>query len=338
MKLQPGDSKDEYSFRWTDCMIRERHSLKFDIQTKKVVGTHVTNTAHRCVGGMPTKELIDWNTVWQNVEGVPEQDFENDMVVLPVVCIWNKDGLGTIDGESDYKESLINLQKNINKLYAIRQLVIDMSEQPLLVVPSEYLDEDGKLDMRLVRLRTKEDGEEADEIQVTNWTGNLENSKEQVSLYREEFHFITGLSPTMAGLLDSQARSGLARRLGMVSTEAEITSRRHQWNRAYKQLIRLCIMLENTYGTQKLDLDNTLSILWPEALPQETSDLVNSLVSLLQSDGISPEMLVAQNPLNEDLSEEERQDEITRIKAIMASHEVVMPTIPGNTKSGIGVE
>jgi len=63
----------------------------------------------------------------------------------------NGDGVG----DSDYTNSLISIQKNINKLVAVRQVVIDLSERPQLIVPPEYVDEAGNVNWDDMCIKSK---------------------------------------------------------------------------------------------------------------------------------------------------------------------------------------
>jgi hypothetical protein len=302
------------SSEYKSVMVRERLELQVDSELN-VTGVKLTNKAFECVGGVPTTKEVPWNVVWPEEDIRPEEEeYFEGMPFLPVAVNNNIDKEGDGEGDSDYTDSLISIQKNINKLAAVRQLVIDISEHPQLMIPPEYFDADGNVDWNKVRLRVNYDGEDGQEIKIVGWTGNLENSSRQWELYREELYNLTGLTPS--GQLDSEARSGLARRLGLVSTEAGISARRHQWTKAIKQTIRMLIMLESQFGPKSYIIpeESEIMVIWPAAIPEETAEVTAMIIQEVQSGIRSLELAVKMLPRNKNLTEKEIEEEIQRIK------------------------
>jgi hypothetical protein len=326
------------------AMIRERWELLVD-ETLTVAGVQMKSTAHTIQSGTPSTEEMDWGKVWNGIPNPPEQTLpELPYTDLPVVVIHNFDRNGDGYGDTDYTPSLIAIQKNINKLAAIRQAVIDLSEIPMIEIPPEYMNrETGEVDWNRVKLRIKFDGEEGNEIKITNWTGNLENSDKQWTFYREEFYALTGISPSLAGTADSQARSGLARRYAFISTEAEIESRRHQWNLGFRKLVKIAKMVQNQWGDTKLpeveeeklgvQTKNSFTVKWSEVIPYESAEKSNMLTNEYQTGGRTLNSLVRNLPLNEDMSEEDLLVEIAElVKKEEENAKLSLPPIkPGGT-------
>jgi len=294
------------------CIIAERHDLVFTVDENDdytITGTKVTNKAYGFNGGYPVDSEVPWNEIWKDELIKPKQNFSTPLTRLPFVVVHNFDRNGDGDGDTDYTPSLISLQKNINKLVAVRQLIIDMSERPLMKIPETWLttDSEGKqtLDWDKVRMRTSIEGEPTgEELQITQWTGNLENSDKQWKFYREELYSLTGISPIMTGASDAEGRSGLARRLTMVSSEAEITARRHQWSKGYKDIVSLALEMQNVYGRTNYDITIPVEIQWASALPMESAELTATVIQEYGSGLRSVESSVRNLPLNEDMSEE----------------------------------
>lgn len=307
------------------CMIRERHSLVFDT-LNNLLGVRMINTAHSMLNGVPTTKEVDWRDEW----GVKEAFFE-DYTDLPVVTIDNIDKNGDGEGDTDYTPTLISIQKNINKVVAVRQFVIDLSESPQLLVPPEYIDSEGNVDWDKAKLRIKYDGEEdGGEIKTIGWTGNLENSDKQWEFYREEFRALTGISPILAGVVDnSQARSGIARRISLVATEAEISSRRHQWNKAYKQLIKLSVMINNAFSPTITVPDITPEITWPSVIPGEDVEKTNMIAVEVQTNIRSRKSAIDLLPLNENATDEWKREELDRVLQQVEEAKVIDPLMSG---------
>lgn len=295
--------KDDMTGQFPDyetAMIRERHMLLFDPATGEIVGTKVVNDAFAMMGnGIPTTEIIEWNKVWVDEKTRPEKEFQNNLTILPVVIISNIDKNGDGLPDSEYSPSLIQLQRNLNKLVSVRQLVIDLGEQPTLVVPPEFMDENGLVDWNKVRLRVAYAGEETDaEIKVTNWSGNLENSDKQWTLYRDEFRALTGITPAVFGALDSEARSGKARRLGLIPTEAEANSKISTWVAGIKTLVNLTIMIHNEYSKTKFNPTKDISVKWCEILPEDSYEKASMNVQEVTAGIRSTESGVSNSPYN----------------------------------------
>lgn len=247
---------------------RERHELLVD-DAGAVRGVRMTNTAHRTELGVPTSDTVAWDIAWPDARvRPPAEAITTGLSGLPAIVIRNIDRDGDGVGDSDYTASLIALQKNLNKLVAVRQLVIDLSEQPQLIVPPEYLDAQGDIDWSRVRIRIRHAGEEdTPEIRTVNWSGNLENSGAQWEFYRQEFRALTGIAPAFFGEATGGGESGYARRLALVATEAEVGARRRPWETALQAVLLRAMEMERAYGDSPLPPPARLTICWPPLIP-----------------------------------------------------------------------
>ncbi len=280
--------------------IRERHELLFD-QMGEAKAVLVSNKAWRMEGGEPDRE-VPWAEVWPDPATAPlEEEQIEGLTELPIVIVENVDRNGDGSGDTDYTNSVISVQKNVNKLAAERQLVIDLSEQPQLVIPAEYMDEQGRVDWNRVRMRIKYPGEEADDVEIKaiNWSGNLENSAAQWEFYRKEFQTLTGIAPPFMGesAKGGGDESGYARRLGMVPTEAEVGFRRRPWEVAFTKIVRVAMMLERAYaqpqrsGVRRLferllgragqmpEPVEAVTVTWPPAIPEDSTEISTRTVA-----------------------------------------------------------
>lgn len=299
-----------------NAIIRERHALLFNKDSMTITGVSIVSTAHEEIGGVPQTREYDWNEVWAGSLHPPLQSETLRMTQLPCVIIDNVDRDGDGIGDSDYTESRISVQKNLNKVAAIRQIVIDLSEFPQLVIPPEYIDSNGVIDWNKVRFRIGYDGEDGTEIKVINWTGNLENSDKQWQFYREEFFALTGLSPALVGLsADSEARTGKARRFGLVATEAEVSSRRAIWDSGLRKLLSVTCEFEANYGGKLSATDaDDVEVVWAEILPGEIGEISQTVLAELNANARSVESAVSLLPLNAECTPEWLSSEIDKVK------------------------
>jgi hypothetical protein len=302
------------------AMIRERHELLVNTSTMEISAVSMQSTAHKITGGTPQEEEIPWSKVWEGQKVQPKQNETfSGLKKLPVAVIDNADKYGDGEGYTDYTPTLISIQKNINKLVAIRQLVIDLSEQPQLIIPQEYINEDGSVDWNRVRLRVKLDGEDASEIRIVGWTGNLENSDKQWVFYRDEFRALTGLAPILFGIVDGEARSGIAKRLGLVATEAEITARRHYWEKGFKQIIEVASALQNQFGQGNQfgtieEILPQMTIRWADAIPAEYGEFSAMITQQFQAGLRTIDSAVELLNRDDSISEEWLDKEISALK------------------------
>ncbi len=312
----PGDRDKRQAY------VRERHELLYKLGRDgevKITTLRVTNVAYRVEGGQPVDEIIAWERMYPDEATRPaETEDLTGMTMLPVIAINNVDSDGDEVGESDYTKSLINLQKNVNKLVASRQFVIDVSERPMIEVPPEYLDDAGQIDWEKVALRVKYDGEEGAgaEIKVTNWAGHLANSAEQYEIYRREFRSQTGIAAPLLGDTTqdgSGGESGYARRLGMVATEAEVTFRRAAWERGFQDIIAVAQQLQAVFlGGKAVKPVEQLTVGWQPAIPEDSTEVSNAVVAEAAGGVRSLESAIER--LNPDATEEWRAQELERIQ------------------------
>lgn len=297
-----------------EVMVRERHELLFDTDYN-IVGTEMHSTAHKIANFSPQMEEVLWGSLWNNTNTAPKQyaRFEG-LTVLPFTRIDNADKYGDSVGYSDYTPTLKSIQKNVNKVVAVRQLVIDLSEQPQLIIPPEYINEDGSVDWNRVHLRVKLDGEEGGEIRIVGWTGNLENSDKQWVFYRDEFRSLTALAPILFGITDSVSRSGVAKRLSLVATESEITARRQYWEAGLKNLLNVSCAINNYFGDKKVPIDESISIRWADAIPSETAEYTSMMIQQYQSGLRTLESAVEEVNRDFSISDEWLANEINQLK------------------------
>jgi len=284
----------------TPAAICERHELLFNPKTGEPESVRVTNRAWRMEGGEPEREL-PWAQVWPDPATAPlEEQVITGLTELPIVTVENVDRNGDGIGDTDYTSSVISVQKNVNKLAAVRQLVIDLSEQPQVVIPAEYVDEAGRVDWNRVRLRIRYPGESSEDVEIKaiNWSGNLENSAAQWELYRQEFMTLTGIAPAFMGETSKGGgESGYSRRLGMVPTEAEVGFRRRPWEVAFTKIVRVAMMLERAYaqpqrsGVRRLferllgragqmpEPVEAVTVTWPPAIPEDSTEISTRTVA-----------------------------------------------------------
>ncbi len=275
--------------------VRERHQLM--ARDGALVGVRTLNTVHRTVNGLPGAETLPWEFVWPDpATRPPAEAFAAGLTALPAVAIHNVDRDGDRRGDSDYTTSLIALQRNLNKLVAARQLVIDLSEQPQVIVPPEYVDERGDVDWSQVRLRIRYPGEDGVEIKTVNWSGNLENSGAQWEHYRTEFQALTGIAPALLGRVASN-ESGYARRLGLVPTEAEVGARRRGWEPAFTQALHVAMALDAVFGGSPVPPVTRVATHWPSVIPEDAAEISGVTVAEYRDGVRSLESAVARlNP------------------------------------------
>ena len=159
---------------------------------------------------------------------------------------------------------------------ASRQYTIDIGETPSVTVPADTVDPaTNRADLAKAKIRVRYPGEPADVMEVTNWTGNLQNSAEQHRFYRREFCTLAGLSPALGGEAEgSGGESGYARRLGMVPTEAEAGSRQECWDAAFGEVVEVARQLLRVYGGRSDFPAEALvvSTAWPATIPEDAQE------------------------------------------------------------------
>lgn len=296
-------------------MVRERHQLLVNEATGAVAGVRMTNTAHPLENGVPLAGTLPWAQVWPDAATRPPACAETPgLTELPAVEIHNTDRDGDRRGDSDYTASLIALQQNLNKLVAVRQLVIDLSEQPQLIVPESFLDADGGIDWAKVRLRVRYPGEEGtQEIRAINWSGNLENSGAQWEYYRTEFQALTGIAPALFGVAGGSGESGYARRLAMVPTEAEVGARRRPWETAFTRVLRVAMMLERACGDAAPAPVARITTTWPPAIPDDPAEVSATARAEYQAGVRSLASTVRR--LNPEAGDDQLADELAALRA-----------------------
>jgi hypothetical protein len=297
--------------------IGERYELIYNIATMTPIRVEKKMEAYSydlITNGPGT--VMDWGKVWEGDKFPPVQSLSTPKLLeLPFVKIHNFDRNGDGTGDSDYTTSLIDVQRNVNRLMAGRALVCYITETPVFDIPAEFLDGQNKLDLNKYKFRVRQAGgmDDSAEIKLTNWTGNLENSTAQMNYYIDFIFQLTGISPAMAGLLDSEARSGLARRMGMIPTEAEITSRRHQWNKGFNDIIRKACLLQNAFGVSNVTPAEFTYTTWQSALPGEDTSIQNMLLTEFNNGLRSLDSTMRLLPLNRNADPLVLEAEITEM-------------------------
>lgn len=310
----PGDRDKRQAY------VRERHELLYRLADHqvKITGLRVTNAAYRVEGGQPVDERIAWERLYPDEATRPaEAEDLAGVTMLPVIAVNNVDANGDGTGDSDYTPSLITLQKNVNKVVASRQFVIDVSERPMIEVPPEYLDDAGQIDWEKVALRVKYDGEEGAgaEIKVTNWAGHLANSADQYEIYRREFRSQTGIAAPLLGdaTEGGGGESGYSRRLGMVATEAEVTFRRAAWEQAFQDIIAVAQQLRAAFlGAKAVTPIEQLTVGWQPAIPEDSTEVSAAVVAEVGGGVRSLESAIER--LNPDATEDWRTAEVERLR------------------------
>lgn len=313
--------------------VRERHELLVDRATGAVSGTRMMNTAHRDAGG-PVDEVVPLAEVWPGDEPPEEERVTPGLTVLPVVVVENVDRDGDRRGDTDYSRSLISLQKNVNKLVASRQFVIDTSEEPNIQIPQEYLDENGEVDWARVKLRIRYEGDGEQPIDISSWTGNLQNSQQQWADYRREFMALTGIAPALFGQVEGTGgESGYARRLGMVPTEAEVGARRRCWEMAFRQAFVVAQAVAGAYGGTRGEPLGSVSVSWPPAIPAESAEVSLMVTQELREGARSLRSAVER--LNPDWTQEQVDAEVAAIESESQARRALAVPDLGNPFGGL---
>ena len=316
----------------TDAYVCERHELMVD-EDGAIAGVRVSNQAWKIEGTEPVRSPIAWEELYPDELTRPmETEDILGLMHLPVVRVENIDRDGDGQGDSDYTDSLICLNKNVNKLVGVRQLVIDLCEMPFLEVPPEMLDEAGNFDFNKAKIRIRYGGEPSQTISLVNWTGNLQNSAAQLEHYRQEYRTLTGIAPTLMGDAEAGSRSlsesGYSRRLSMVPTEVEVMNRRAPWERAFTELMQVGMWLHQQHASGPEPMQK-LSAQWPAAIPEDAVTTTTTTVAEMGAGLRSLESAVAL--LNPDASPQWRQKEVDRILAERATAQAALgnPFAPG---------
>lgn len=222
---------------------------------------------------------------------------------LPVWSIPNVDLFGAGTGDSDYSESLVDIQKQVNAVYAQRALVVALTGLPHFTVPRRLLGPDGSLDLRNIWIQVEYEGEEPTPITITNWDGNLQQTAQQLEELNKAFMHCSILSPAVDGQVAGVGgESGYARRLSMVKLEAGVWRRRANYEPAFEWLIRTSQELRRARGVggrTRPEVD--LEILWSPPIPEDPEGASRSIESLIRVGAMSIEAGVRRaNPTESD--------------------------------------
>jgi len=246
---------------------------------------------------------------------VPPEEGEWPARELPVWSIPNVDLLGIGVGDSDYSESLVDIQRQVNAVAAQRALVVALTGLPHFQVPRRMIGPDGTFDLKNIWLEIEYEGEETTPIRITNWDGNLKLTDEQLERLDKEFMHCSILSPAIDGqVMGGGSESGYARRLSMVKLEAGIWRRRTSYEPAFEWLIRNTQELRNAWGLgrrRRVDVD--LTILWPPPIPDEIASLGQFIQAVMQVGAMSVEAGVRR--INPTESNEWIEAEVGRIRS-----------------------
>ena len=232
---------------------------------------------------------------------------------LPCMAIPNVDLFGDGTGDTDYTESLIEVQRQVNLVAAQRALVIALTGVPQFRIPQRLMRADGTVDLSQIWLEIEYEGDEGTPIRIDGWTGNLENTKEQLELLNSQFIMMTPLSRAVDGeQVGSQAESGYARRLGFVKTESGVFRRRNYYDPAFEWAVREGQRVREAFGGARRRPVGQVSTLWPPPIPVDAESAARSVDAARRNGVMSIEVAVRR--LNPDETNEWVQGEVDRIR------------------------
>lgn len=236
-------------------------------------------------------------------------DFTLPIDALTLIYIPNKQSLGDWRGESDFTNSMVSIQGEVNDRASLNKHILDAHSKPTLIIPDDLI-VDGQVRVEdLDWLTAKEDG--SGRVMYVEWSGEMSASFEQLKWLWEQFNALAGLSTTLS--VASNALTGRAKELELVAPIAEVRARRPGWEDAIQQTIYVAMSLERAFDLSKINPVRHVRVVWPMVLPDSRVETAQVTQLLTSCQAISTETSVRLN--NPTWSDAEVLAEINRIKA-----------------------
>jgi hypothetical protein len=246
-------------------------------------------------------------------EAYPDGDAPKDTKLaidaLTLIYIPNRSLDGVWGGESDFTESLVSLQSEVNDRASLNKHILDAHSKPTLLIPEDII-QDGMVHVEdLDWLTAKQDGN--GRVMYVEWSGELGASFSQLDWLWAQFNAIAGLSTTMSGA--SSAVTGRAKEMELVAPIAEVKARRPAWEDAIQRAIYVAMALEKANGLSKIEPVRAARTVWPTVLPDSRTEAAQVTAVLMPVGAISIETAIRLN--NPTWVDAEVFAEIARIEA-----------------------
>ena len=224
----------------------------------------IATTAYATRNGFPIGEPVPLTDAWPAGSLPPEP-----LVTLPEITLLlgtrvdNVDDGGDGTGDTDYTEALISLQLDIISLMTQRRVVIERLEMPQINLPAEYVDAAGNPQWQNITISLKQNGEETAGIKVWEWSGGLDDSKDQYALLKNELFMHIPISPILLGEGVGGNESGTAKSYDLRASSVAVAQRRANYQAPLLHVLQACQQLEAAYGTLVIPIIQTIELEWP---------------------------------------------------------------------------
>jgi hypothetical protein len=254
------------------CAVEERFAHLTDATGRIIPGVLHTTTAYAMGGdGSVQAGTIPLASVYG--DGGPEPEVIYDgLTELPVRMVSNPDMDGDGWGDSDYSPARISWQHEYNLTQARRSFSLRLKMSPSIRIDPNAADADGgyNMDAHMIQY-TSPGGSSVHEITAAEWDAALSDSAVQIDKLREDWYAMTPLSPALIGDVAS-AESAEARRLSLIRPKSAVSDRRMVLEPALTWAYKSAMEMERMLGLESVEPVEALSYLWPNPIPEETSD------------------------------------------------------------------
>ena len=258
---------------------------------------------------------------------LPEEQTGVDGMLIIHIANQSSDD-GSIWGSSDYVQ-IFSLQGELNNRYIQRAEVQDKHADPWMYGP-DLRDDKGvlKTDQKYI---ITERGENNPAGYIT-WDGNLTSVENSIADLKSDIIRISGFSPESFAADGGGAESGRALKLKQWRTASAVRRRQRIYGPAIQEAIATATALARAIGNQFLDFDGEIPVLsegditlqWQDGLPNDTMQEIEEAVAATGAGLLSRETAIRR--LNPDMSDEQIDEEISRIDAETAANSVTSPS------------
>jgi len=266
--------------------------------------------------GEEEKEPTPWETLapaWAQGGQPAEVTFTAKITMLPGYLINNRDTTGDGVGDSDYDESLLDIQEGINVIMSSRHFTIRVAETPDIAIPEDMTDATGGIDFNSIKMRITRPGEATDRlIAMPAFQGTLESSSSQIELLMDAYYLLSDTSPVLDGKGTGSDASGAALRLSLQKPIIATTRRRQPFTGLYLWDVQYRMMLARLRDQSAADPStvSSLALEWKPPIPADLT-VETQICSTAKRDNVMSDELYVKR-INPDFTPTQVQQEIAR--------------------------